>query len=397
MATIEAEETPKLQMLVGKPPGSTGDGSHYDRTELVIAQRDQEIARLATDAPSGGTIRLGARVRLAGDGVTVLADADGVVRFEDDKLWIEPVLHIPENVDFSTGHVEFDGDVLVGGNVMDLFKVSSTSGSVHVAGAIEAAEVIAAKDLVVRGGIAAKEKGACRAGADLSCKFASNASLTAGKDIHVEVEVNNSQVTAGGRIDSASCSILSSRVSAVGGICCRSLGSPTGNKTFAEAGVDHEFLERLKPALAQIQSLRAKAAQLRQQAAPLVRNQKTLSAQQKEQVTELLFEADAVDGDAKQRMALLQAAMEAARKRSNAVIEITGLLHPGVAVRFPGVEATTTAAVRGPLRIMPKLVRGTLCVAVVHSATGAVDLLDSVAHADDAPDVALRRASGKLI
>jgi hypothetical protein len=116
-------------------------------------------------------------------------------------------------------------------------------------------------------------------------------------------------------------------------------------------------------------ALRAKAAKIRQALGPLMRNQKALSAQQKERATELLFEADELEAQADALLAGLRAAAAAAAARARPEVEVGQTLYPGVTVRFPGVSAAVDEALPGPLRVTTRTLHGETRV-VVHYGRG---------------------------
>lgn len=69
---------------------------------------------------------------------------------------VDPVLHV-DNVDLSTGNIEFDGSLEVRGDVAPGMKINVT-GDVVVKGTVERAEIIAGHHVLVQGGIFGDEK-----------------------------------------------------------------------------------------------------------------------------------------------------------------------------------------------------------------------------------------------
>src|ERR1700733_6733911 len=169
----------RLEMLLHEESAETEKGiDHYNRHHYVTALANQPIAKvhrrivgsagvdvrgksIAQRHPPDQRFTLGANVTLDSNG-SVVAKIAGRVRNETGKLWVDPLMDIPGNVDFATGNIDFAGDVHVCGNVLDLFHVASR-GNVTIEGAVEAAEIIAGASLLVRGGIIAKERGRCTA------------------------------------------------------------------------------------------------------------------------------------------------------------------------------------------------------------------------------------------
>ena len=76
------------------------------------------------------------------DDTQLLAAVDGHVTIVDGKVTVNTVLEIPGNVDYSTGNIDYIGDVRIRGNITAGFTVKS-GGDIEVIGVIEGATVIA--------------------------------------------------------------------------------------------------------------------------------------------------------------------------------------------------------------------------------------------------------------
>lgn len=81
------------------------------------------------------------------------AECDGLIRYKQGKLSIEPIYKINGNVDFSTGNVDVDCALEISGNICSDFTVKSTS-DVLVGGSIDpGAKLEIGGNLEVKGGI----------------------------------------------------------------------------------------------------------------------------------------------------------------------------------------------------------------------------------------------------
>jgi len=341
-----------LEMLIGAGGAAASPAAnHYQRHPLSIAQTGQAIARVLVPE----AIELGPNVQLSADGREVVATVCGQVRMSGKRIWVEEVLEIAGDVDFSTGCIEYKQDIIVRGSVLDLFKVTG-GGTVRVGRAVEAAEVRAALDLLVAGAIAGKEKGRCFAGRNLKAKHISNATLEAGNDVIAKTEITHSRIICGGRLRVDHGALVASHVTANAGVCCGVLGCTSESETLVEAGMD-EFLRRLS--LASIPKLQADLKQIekiQQTVKPLMYNQKSLNPAQKEKATELLCLASDMEEGNRQAIELLQRRSDEAAARSKPEIVVGHSVCAGVTVRFPGLEATIPSPMKGPLRIFPRRV-----------------------------------------
>jgi hypothetical protein len=177
--------------------GEAGDVvNHYARSSIMSVSAGTVICTVhpPTEGQAGRNIygreipqRKGRRAPLEfGESVEqsskteqVLAKIGGRLNVVNRRVWISPLLTVARNVDFQVGNVNFDGDVLVGGNVLDLFGVKCTRDLV-VRGVIEAAQIEVGGNLVAGGGVAGKEKGVVTVGGEVKARFIDNATVTAG-------------------------------------------------------------------------------------------------------------------------------------------------------------------------------------------------------------------------
>jgi uncharacterized protein (DUF342 family) len=368
--TPPADDVPaKLELVPELLCAPEIPASHYDRHHYLTAAARQCVAKVIPRIPghdgvdvvgnviphrsasTAPTYSLGQNVTLQADG-SVVADISGSVRLDKGKLWIDPVLEIAKNVDFSVGNVDFGGDVHVRGSVLDLFHIRSR-GSIFIHGAVEAAEITAGADIVVNGGIIGKEKGRCSAGKDLALRHATSAILHAGRDIHGQIEIATSHVECGGLLDMKEGTILGGQIQARGGIRCGTLGCPHGTATVVEVGTDPALRRSVIEQMNTLKKLQKTAKAARDAAAPLLRNQHSLNAQQKDQVTQLLFEATEAETAANAIIRTLRDLFAASRAAAKQEIRVTKKIHPGVTIRFPEMECTIDELILGPLRIVP--------------------------------------------
>jgi uncharacterized protein (DUF342 family) len=348
-----AQTLPHFDLLVSEDAAPAGSevASHYERTHLRVVKPGDAVAVLR-EREGNPSLVLGRNTALANDGVTIRATIAGRLRLENGKICVDNALEIPGNVDFSVGHVDFPGDVIVQGNILDLFKVHS-GGSITVGGAIEAAEVRAARDVRVKGSIVAKDRGAVVAGGAVHAKYITNAKVQAGADICCAAAIANSQLICGGKIDIRDGAIVAGKAFALGGVICKTLGNDSGVLTLVEVGIDEVFRRDLPAALAAIDAKRHKARKIEQTVQPLLQNQKALTAAQKEKATELLFEAQEMAQHALKASNVLKERYTAINTASKTGCEILvhGALFPGVIIRFRALQTRIMSLVQGPARI----------------------------------------------
>jgi uncharacterized protein (DUF342 family) len=273
----------------------------------------------------------------------------------------------------ASGPVDAPGDLRICGNVADLMSVTAC-GSTQVDGVIEAAEVRVGRHLRAAGGITGRGKGRCKVGGSVLAKYVANASLDAGGDVRVTAEIVESRVTCGGELSVEEGSILASHVTAAAGIRCVTAGSETAVETILEAGVDDALRAMAREKLPDILERQRRAQKIKESVEPLLRNQKTLNAQQKEKATELLFEAEETESQTKAAMAPLAERYDASRvHEEGAVIRVASMAHAGVSFRFAGAEATLARDLAGPVRVICERLLGEWRVVAIEEKTESKD------------------------
>jgi len=261
------------------------DTDFYSLSGLIIAKKDDTLGVLhpATEgepgedvfgrelpAKAGAQFKLepGPNVKLMGDGKTLIAECDGEPKIQAGTLLVEPTLTINSDVDFETGNIAFNGDVLIKGDINDLFSVQ-TGGDLNIEGTIEAAQIECRGSLAVKRGISGKEKGVIEVQKDFTAKYLSNVQVWVKGDIEIESEIVNTNLNCRGNIKLQRGAIHGGQVSAAGNIEAPNIGSPAGVRTIIRSAVDPFLEEQIKeldqtktPLVEQINDLMPKAKAL---------------------------------------------------------------------------------------------------------------------------------------
>jgi uncharacterized protein (DUF342 family) len=263
----------------------TGRASFYDRSSVILVAQDEIIGILhpPTKGEAGKDvfgdpvesrpgaeykIEAGKNVRLQSDGQTFIALCDGEPKLQGKKLMVEPVISIKSDVDFSTGNIDYRGDVHVNGDVKDLFEVKA-GGNIYVGGTIEAANIECGGNLIVRRGIAGKEKGSIVVKKNLTAKYLSNVTVWVQGDALIKSEIVNVELNSKGKVVLERGGISGGQIIAAGDVESPVIGSPAGVRTVVKAAVDpflqkkiREYEETRVQLLATISKLMPKAKAL---------------------------------------------------------------------------------------------------------------------------------------
>ena len=94
---------------------------------------------------------LGTNTELNEDETQIIASSDGNINFKGGAFVIDQVVTIPGDVDASVGNINFVGDVIVKGEVMEGFRISS-KGNIVVSGNVNGATLECDGDIVIKKG-----------------------------------------------------------------------------------------------------------------------------------------------------------------------------------------------------------------------------------------------------
>lgn len=130
---------------------------------------------------------------------TLYAKINGAVKFRSGKIMVDNHLIIHGDVDYETGHIDFDGYVTITGTVKDKFNVSATYDiSINGPMGIGAVGEICSKkgSILIKGGINGKGSAKIRAYKDVVSKYVNEAFVEAGHAIQVGLYVIDSELSA---------------------------------------------------------------------------------------------------------------------------------------------------------------------------------------------------------
>ncbi len=196
-------------------------------------------------------LRFGKNIRLSDDKLELYAIESGHVTLVEGRVFVSNLMEV-ENVDTSTGNIEYDGNVQVNGNVCSNFKITAT-GNVEVRGVVEGAIIEAGGNITIAKGMNGMSKGILRAKGNVIAKFLENSTVEsngyveAGSIMHCHV-MAGTEVHVNGRKGF----IAGGHVSATSLIDVKTLGSEMGTDTVVEVGVSPVVKKRHKELTEQI-------------------------------------------------------------------------------------------------------------------------------------------------
>ena len=265
---------------VTSKPKLNSDGSvdfhHLDNMSKV--QEGELLARLTpADRGTPGIDVMGGRIspkhvkvkvlkrtqytKLSDDGLELYSMVSGHVTLVEDKVFVSDVYEVPADVDSSTGDIEYDGNVLVRGNVRTGYTIRAR-GNIVVNGVVEGATLIAGGEIVLMRGIQGMNRGILQANGNIVTKFIENSTVKSGSNIsteailHSKIEAKNEIIVAGKRG-----LVTGGELKAGTQITLKIAGSTMGTATVLEVGIDPGVSDRYHEVEQRIADIRREQTQ----------------------------------------------------------------------------------------------------------------------------------------
>lgn len=287
-------------------------------------------------------LKFGNNIELSENGMMITSMVDGHVELVEGSVFVSNMLEV-ENVDNSTGNIDYEGSVKINGNVATNFEVKAR-GDIVVKGVVEGATLQADGNIIIARGMNGMGRGSLTAGGNIVAKFLENA--TAQADGYIASEsILHSRIMAGGEVnvDGRRGFITGGRVCATGGINVKTLGSEMGADTVVEVGAD----PKIKNRIAQLQKLIEEDMKTLQTVQPVLvaAKQKVtqgvkLSQEQLKHIQSLAVVNQQKTEAVKANQEELDGLMEQAGNTTEARIRVKGMVYPGTKICIGDVSMT---------------------------------------------------------
>lgn len=303
------------------------DEGEYGMNIMGTRIKPRDVKRLS--------LKYGNHIELSEDKMSIRSGVTGHVMLVEDKVFVSDVYEV-ENVDISTGNIEFEGSVQVNGNVTSNYMVKA-DGNVVINGVVEGAHIIAGGNIIIARGMNGMSKGNLQAGGNIVAKFIESATVVA-ENGYVNTEaILHSHVSAGDEVivEGKKGFVTGSHVQAGNKIRVKMLGAEMGAPTVVEVGVNPglkeeyirlrkdvaETMKKIKeaqPVLQNFAEKRAKGVRFTPEQLLFVKE----TVKDLESNKQLLEKQNKEIGD-------LQQIFDIQRK---AVVEVTGEVYPGTTI-----------------------------------------------------------------
>lgn len=307
--------------------------------------------------------KFGKNIQLSEDRLTLSSMVDGHVMLVDGNVFVSDVYTV-ENVDTSTGNIDFIGSVQVNGNVATNFSVKA-GGDVVINGVVEGAYIEAGGNIIIARGMNGMAKGTLKAGGNIVAKYLEN--VTAEAEGYVTTEsLLHSHVTAGTEIlvTGKRGFIAGGHVHATDKVDVKNLGTEMGSDTHIEVGVN----PKLKAQYVQLQKELSEIVTVIKNAQPIIANfaeKKAKGARfSQDQLNYIKNTAATVETKKKelqQKNAEMKALQELFNPQKKSEVIVRGEVYPGTTIVINDVSMTVHTSykycrfekVGGDVKMMP--------------------------------------------
>jgi uncharacterized protein (DUF342 family) len=284
--------------------------------------------------------QVGTGTLLTENGETIISALDGNLAWQKDRFVVDETLTIKEDVGPGTGNIDFDGDVVVKGVVMESFVVRSKK-NIAIAGGVHMAEITADGDIDIKlGAVQSKlnaggsvRVGFCESTQIISKKDVSTSSLVA---CNVECE-GMLNVTAGKGI------LVGGKCTSVMGFTANTLGNDSFIATRVTVGKGGQLAEERNALQKQVSDLEENIHKLAQIAGMLQEHKKrigSLTADRESMLTSAIRSRFTMQREVKQAQTRINDINEKIKSDESVTAVIKKDLWPGVTIRIGTLSRT---------------------------------------------------------
>ena len=215
-------------------PGTAGTNGYNLAAQFKLAKHGAELPPLK-----------GTGFERMEDGVTYFATVGGKITELNNRVNIFPVHELFGDVDLSTGNIEFNGDVIIHGNVLEGMSIKA-SGTITVDKVVESAYIDGKKGVILRGGVLGKNGAKVRSKGNITAQFIEYADVKTDADIEADSFLD-SNVYAGGsiKLNGKKGCIVGGTTHAVRSVEAREIGNQVGANTDVSVGVPQQVYAQM--------------------------------------------------------------------------------------------------------------------------------------------------------
>ena len=253
-------------------------------------------------------LKIGKGAKLSEDGIKVLADVKGFPKCTlSGHIFVHQEYITEGDVDYETGHINYDGNVTVKGRIKSGFKVK---GNDITAIELDGGSITADGNVKIDGGV---NEGKIYARGNVYAKFIHQSQVVCMGDVIIGKEIVDADVECSGICVVENGKFISSRITAKMGVNVRNIGTPMAEPNIVKVGHD-PFTGK------ELEKIKGKVAGIKKQIAQCQNKKEKLKKENlnfQKQITELAHVQDRSQLEVKQinsDISLMQTGSENAEK-----------------------------------------------------------------------------------
>ena len=255
-------------------------------------------------------------------------------------------------MDYSTGNINYDKSVIIGGDIKSGFSVNC-GGDLEVGGTIEDAAIRSRGSILCKCGFVGQGKGVIECDGDVHINFINNQTIRCRGSVNIAKEALNSKIFSCGTITVAgkNLSVAGGSLVARDSIICNVVGNSSGVHTNLEAGLDFTLLDKLqkeKKELAQMREKRKNLSKGYKKLEHIMKIKKKLSEKQISLYAKLIENIAEVDLKIKQIDERRKIIMKRIQKIGNPFIKILHSAMPGTVLKIGNQSLEVQKEIIGP-------------------------------------------------
>ncbi|MCL1936201.1 MAG: FapA family protein [Defluviitaleaceae bacterium] len=276
------------------------------------------------------------------DGTKLLAEKSGKVSYQNGKISVLDVYEIKGDVNAGTGNINFNGSVIVRGNVTSGFSVNAT-GNIEIFGNVEAASLTAGGSIFIKTGINGSNDDShniIKSMGNLTSKIIQNANLDIKGDLFSE-SILHSTINCGGtlEINGSKGILIGGRAVTLKGVKAKTLGTHMGTKTEIVIGEDVDYQDIYNKKLEKYNKISHQYRENIKYINGMIERQKSEEGSLNETLQSSLLNTVNKTNELKSEKEILEVELEQLKEtieqnKGTGTIKVSGSVFPGVILRI---------------------------------------------------------------
>nr|WP_282580140.1 FapA family protein [Natroniella sulfidigena] len=286
----------------------------------------------------------GENVKTTQDGLALVAEIDGQVMQINDRINVLQVYTVEGDVDLTTGNIDFNGNVIVKGNIRDNMEIKA-EGSIQVNGSVYSAKLEAEGQIIIQQGFIARNKGLLKAEGDIIVEFIENGIVEGAGNLVVNNAIMHSQIDVDQKITVTEKKglIVGGEVRATQEIEANIIGSDLDATTKVSVGVSPELRDEFK---SKEQLYVTKKERLDEiiKAISVLKKKDQLSDEKKRLLKQLTRQKYTAAADFEELSTAREELLEKLEQEKEGMIKVKNTIYPGVIITI----GTTSSRINKP-------------------------------------------------